>query len=234
MAAHSNTAELPLKEPAHVADSSSLTRLQCCPWGPKSFSTPYSLFPTPCLFRERHQIRVRQLNRSTCLLHLSVEQLCIHNLQQRLRPQYIHIARHLRQFPQLLRNQHPALRVHLCHLSVKVRHVQKLLPYRVHRGHLRQRCLDLLPFLQRINLRPLPVHARDVELGPVQLIHPAFELGRELKPALFINASWVISPKHIYLDTARLKLGPKLTWHRRICLLRVQFGHQTPKPSTSL
>src|SRR5258708_7711673 len=160
----------------------------------------YSLLPTPCLFRERHQVRVRQLDRSTCLLHLGVEQLCIHNLQQRLRPQHIHIARHLRQLPQLLRNQHPALRVHLCHLSVKVRHVQKLLSYRVHRGHLCQRSLNLLPLLQRVNLRPLAIHARDVELGPVQLIHPAFELGRELKPAFFINACWVISPKHIYLD----------------------------------
>src|SRR5882757_10001306 len=224
MAAHSNTAELPLKEPAHVADSSSLTRLQCCPWGPKSFSTPYSLFPTPCLFRERHQISVRQLNRSTCLLHLRVEQLCIHNLQQRLRPHHIHIACHLRQLPQLLRNQYPALRVHLCHLSVKVRHVQKLLPYRVHRRHLCQRRLDLLPLLQRVNLRPLPIHARDVELGPVQLIHTAFELSRQLQPAFFINACWVISPKHIYLDTARLKLGSKPTQRRRICSLGVRFG----------
>src|ERR1700722_4667699 len=154
-----------------------------------------------CLLCERHQICIRQFNRATGLLHLGVEQLCIHNLQQRLRPQNIHLARNLRQFPQLLRNQHPALSVHLCHLSVKVRYVQKLLPYRIHGRHLRQRSLNLLPFLQRVNLRPLPIHARDVKLGPVKLIHPALELSRQLQPTLLVHACWVISPKHTYLDT---------------------------------
>jgi hypothetical protein len=31
----------------------------------------------------------------------------------------------------------------------------------------------------------------------------------------------VIAPKHIYLDTARLKLGSKPVQRRRICLLGV-------------
>src|SRR6185312_16733695 len=53
---------------------------------------------------------------------------------------------------------------------------------------------------------PLPVLAGDVELRPVQLIHTTLELSRQLQPALLVHACWVISAKHIYLDTSSADL----------------------------
>ncbi len=107
-----------------------------------------------------------------------------------------HISRQLCRFPQDLRQQHPPLRIHLRHLPVIVHPVQKLLLGRVQAGYLRPAFPRSFPTPARVNLGRPSILTSDVKLRSVTLVHQALELRRQLEPAFFIDASWVIATKH--------------------------------------
>src|ERR1700730_2189496 len=144
--------------------------------------------------------RLLILRRELLFLDLSLEQLQVAHHQIRQVPQNCHLALDLSGLAQQLRQQQPSLSIHLHLLPVIIRPVQKFLLRGIEIGEPGKLLLDPLPLLEGIQLSTLAIHARDVKLLSVLLVDHALELGRDLQPSFFVDASWVIAAKHaLYL-----------------------------------
>src|SRR5262245_37369593 len=128
------------------------------------------------------------------VLHLIHHSRMIHDFEMVQTAKYVHIALSLRRLPQYRRNQHPALTVHLHHLSVIAGPLQELALGLVLAGHLRQLLFNPHPNLQGINQRRFAGNARDVELIPV-LSEPVEKHGRYLETTLLVYRRPAGSPE---------------------------------------
>src|SRR5437667_1031282 len=151
--------------------------------------------------------RLLILRRELVVLDLPAVLLQVANFQIRQLPGHCHFALDLRRLAQQLRNQEPALAVHLHLLTPVVRAVEKLLLRRIESGEPCQLLLDPLPFLEGIQLCNLPVEARDVKLLTILLVEHALEFRGDFESSFFVHASWVIAAKAYLYHVGAAALG---------------------------
>jgi len=158
--------------------------------GAPELEPPYTLMrpdePGDLLIVRGHWFSIKRLLELVVVGHFEV---C-------LLPKNHCISSQLCRFPQDLGQQDPALRIHFRHLPVVIDPVQELLSGRIHAGYLRHLLLNFLPLRQGVNLGPPSILAGDVKLRSVTLVNQALELRRQLEPAFFVHAGWVIATKH--------------------------------------
>src|SRR3984957_1085442 len=162
--------------------------------------------------------RLLIVRRKLFFLNLLAVRLQVAHDQVRQVAGHRNLALDLSRFAQQLRYQQPPLPIHFDHLPVVVHAVQKLLLRRVEGGEPCQLLLDPLPFLEGIHLSNLPIETCDVVLLSVLFVDHPLELGGDLEPSLFVDASWVIAAKHV----------PNL------CALRPQRGRQKRRKVRSI
>src|ERR1700691_1661214 len=161
----------------------SLLGTMCSPWGVQKLKPK----TRQCLLVVRGQ-RIG--------FHGLLELVVVGHFEVCLLPKNHCISRQLCCCPQDLGQQDPALCIHFRHLPVVIDPVQELLSGRIHAGYLRHLLLNFLPLRQGVNLGPSSILAGDVKLRSVTLVDQALELRRQLEPAFFVHAGWVIATKH--------------------------------------
>src|SRR5882757_9260112 len=156
----------------------------------------------------------------------------VHHFQVIQRAQHIHIALHLRRFPQNSRNQNPALPIQLHYLAEITRPHQELALRLIRARRLRQLVFNLAPYVHGVDSGGLTGNAGDVKLA-AKFLQSLEKHGGYLQTTLLVHLRWTVSPQfHVspFVGESVCPIPPQPSRPPYFTLPRSTFNHSWPHP----